>query len=59
MKKEIIKERGEASIFIELKKGDITVYHGTDGKGKTVLLKKEKVASGSWDKIWKTLNSLK
>ena len=59
------KERGEASIFIELKDGDITVYHGTEGKniegrgnGKAILKEIKNAKAGSWDKIWGTLLSL-
>lgn len=60
------KERGEASIFIELKDGDITVYHGTEGQnregrgnGKAILKEIKNAKAGSWDKIWKVLEDLK
>lgn len=54
------KERGEASILIELKDGNITVWHGTEDKEhKTPLLEIPNAKAGSWDKIWKTLKSLK
>lgn len=50
-------ERGEASIFVELKDGNITVRHGTEGHHATLLVK-ESVPSGSWGKIWDILNNL-
>lgn len=50
-----IKERGHASIFIEIKNGVITVTHGTD---KVTLA--EWVAQGNdWDQLWQTINKLK
>jgi hypothetical protein len=49
-------EKGEASILIELKKGDITIYHGDQGD---ILLEKKNVEGGSWDKIWDTLKAIK
>ena len=52
------KEMGEASILIELVDGNIIVKHGTEDNGIPLLVKKN-VKIGSWDKIWKTLNSLK
>lgn len=52
MKREI--ERGAASLFIELKSGNITVAHGTD---KTELLKLSRVRKGSWDKLIDCLKS--
>jgi len=45
------KEKGAASIFIELKNSCIKVYHGTD----KVLLFKKKAVKGDWDKIWKSI----
>lgn len=53
MDKEI--EKGEASILIKLEGGNIIVEHGTD---KVVLLTKENVPAGSWDKIWDVLHNL-
>ena len=53
------KETGEASILIELKDGNIIVWHGTEDKEhRYPLLKKKQVEAGSWDKIWETLQAL-
>ncbi len=52
-----VKETGEASIRIELRSGNITVWHGTEDNG-TPLLEILNAKAGSWDKIWETLNSL-
>ncbi len=46
-----ILEEGAAHMFIELKKGYITVYHG---KGKEVLFKKH-AKKGDWNKIWRAI----
>jgi hypothetical protein len=48
--------RGSASIFITKQNGNITVYHGSDG---VKLFEIKNVEEGSWDKIWKTIHSLK
>jgi hypothetical protein len=48
------KERGEASVKIELSNGIITVIHGTDN----VVLKQWTANSGDWDRIWNTINKL-
>lgn len=48
-------EQGEASMLIKLEDGNIIVEHGTD---KVILLEKNNVPAGSWDKIWETLNNL-
>ena len=49
------KERGHASIFVELKDGVITVYHGTAKE----ILAQWTANTGDWDKIWETINKLK
>ena len=48
-------EKGTASIKIELKDGAITVRHGTDDD----VLFTTPAPEGSWDHIWKELNSIK
>ena len=48
------KEKGEASIFVSLEDGVITITHGTD----KVTLKKWTARSGDWDRIWETFNKL-
>lgn len=49
-------EKGTASIKIELKKGCITVTHGTDGD---VLYNVDNVPAGTWQKLWDAIKSLK
>jgi hypothetical protein len=44
-------ERGSASILIDLTKGVIKVFHGTD----KVLLFEKKAKIGDWDKIWRAI----
>jgi len=51
-----IKEKGAASILIELVDGNIIVKHGTDG---AVLLEILNAPTGAWDKIWQTLEAIK
>ena len=51
-----IKERGAASITVELKDGEITVKHGTDT---WATLAKWTANAGDWEKIWATINELK
>jgi len=48
-------EKGTASIMIELKDGAITVRHGTYDD----VLFTTPASEGSWDCIWKELNSIK
>ena len=48
-------EQGSASIIIELRNGNIVVKHGTD---KATLKSIDNAVQGSWEKIWKTLNSI-
>lgn len=49
-------ESGSASIHIDLEHGKIVVKHGTHD----VILKEiDNVESGSWDKIWGAINSIK
>jgi len=50
-------ETGSAHIYIDLKDGNINVYHGDDMK--TLLFQVKNVEQGSWDSIWKTLRSIK
>lgn len=52
---ETVKERGQASIFISLTGGVITVEHGTD----KVVLAQWTANEGDWDEIWKTITTLK
>jgi len=54
-KKEI--ERGSAHIYIDMRKGNITVYHGDNMK--SILFQIKNAEDGSWDKIWRTIRSLK
>lgn len=49
------KERGAASILIELSDGIITVKHGTDN----AILAQWTATPGDWDKIWDRVNELK
>lgn len=49
-------ERGEASMIIELRDGNIIVKHGENGR---ILLVKRGVVEGSWSKIWETLKAIK
>jgi hypothetical protein len=55
MTDENIKERGAASVFIELTGGIITVKHGTDD----AVLAQWVANTGDWDKLWQTINQLK
>lgn len=48
------KERGSASIFIDLTDSIIKVYHGTD---KELLFEKRAVA-GDWNKIWEAIRTI-
>ena len=49
-------EQGSAHIYINLSKGDITVYHGDK---KRILFQVKNAEDGSWDKIWKAIRSIK
>lgn len=49
------KERGAASVRIELSKGVITVYHGTDG----VKLVEWTANEGDWTKLWERIEDLR
>lgn len=49
------KERGSASIYIELKDAKITVYHGTDNS----ILDMFTAYEGSWAVIWEGINNAK
>lgn len=49
------KERGSASIYIELKDAKITVYHGTDNS----ILDMFTAYEGSWAMIWEGINNAK
>lgn len=49
--KQAEREKGEASIFIELKDSKIKVFHGTD----KVLLYQRKVKEGYWNKLWEII----
>lgn len=49
------KERGAASVKIELSKGIITVWHGTNN----VILQQWEANTGDWDKLWATIMQLK
>jgi hypothetical protein len=53
---EEVKERGAASINIELSNGVITVKHGTSFDA---VLAQWTANSGDWDKIWERINELK
>lgn len=48
-------ERGAADIRIELRDGDITIYHCNGG---AVLAKLPNASEGTWDKMWEYLESL-
>ena len=50
-----VKERGAASVHIELSNGTITVKHGTDH----AILAQWVANTGDWDKLWSTINALK
>ena len=50
-----VKERGAASVLIELKNGVITVTHGTDN----VVLQQWTAQGQDWDQLWKTIMQLK
>lgn len=49
------KERGSASIYIELKDSKIIVYHGTDNS----ILDMFTAYEGSWAMIWEGINNAK
>jgi hypothetical protein len=51
-----IKERGAASVKIELSNGVITVKHGTSADA---VLAQWTANAGDWDKLWDTINTLK
>lgn len=56
------KERGAASIFVELSGGVITVKHGTDsllGETDKAILAQWTANPGDWDKLWDRINELK
>jgi len=50
-----IKETGAASIFVELKDGNITIYHGED---QVRLQHFENVSGGSWGTMFDTIVEL-
>lgn len=50
-----VKERGAASIFIELTGGVITVKHGTEH----AVLAQWTANEGDWDTLWQTISTLK
>jgi len=45
------KEKGMASVLIELEDSKVKVWHGTD----KVLLYENEVSEGYWDKLWETI----
>lgn len=47
------KEKGSASILIDLTDSKIKVYHGTD---KSLLYEKNAI-KGDWDKIWSSIKN--
>ena len=49
-------ESGAAHLYITLSDGNIKVYHGDDRK--TLLLEKNQVREGSWNKMWECLRGL-
>lgn len=49
-----ILEEGSASVFIKLRRGVITVKHGTD----RIVLAKWKANQGDWDRLWTTIRLL-
>lgn len=49
------KERGSASIHIDLRGAMITVYHGTDKS----VLENFTAYEGAWEEIWKGINNAK
>jgi hypothetical protein len=49
-------ESGAAHLYITLGDGNIKVYHGDDNK--TLLLEKNQVREGSWNKMWECLRGL-
>lgn len=51
--KEKIREKGAASLFIDLSDGILKVYHGTD----KVILIERPIYEGEWDKIFKALEN--
>jgi hypothetical protein len=60
MEKEI--EKGSASLYVELKDSNISVYHGDSYWLKTnfdSLILIENAANGSWNEIWDTIKSIK
>jgi len=48
-------EAGDASIFIELSQGTITVKHEKDG---AILKQIDRAKDGSWNKIWDAINNV-
>ena len=50
-------ERGSAHIYLDLSKGNITLYHGDNMK--RILFQVKNAEEGSWDKIMKTIRSIK
>lgn len=49
------KEKGAASIRIDLRGATITVYHGSTNE----VLKTFTAYEGAWDSIWKGINNAK
>ena len=49
------RERGSASLFIELKDSKITVKHGTTNE----IMFTTKAVDGDWKKLWSTIQELK
>ena len=47
-------ERGEASIFVDLTEGVLTVKHGTHG----CILLKRNCPEGTWNKMWSVLRGV-
>lgn len=45
-------ESGAASIFVQLRNGDITIYHGED---KVILQHFSRVADGTWGDMFDTI----
>jgi hypothetical protein len=48
-------ERGAASMFIELRDGDITINHGSDN---TLLAHLDDAPEGTWGKLWAYFEAL-
>lgn len=46
---------GEASIYIHLRDGDITVRHGQDDE---LLARLDNAPDGTWDRIWFSLDAI-